>query len=183
MFKVIKNGSVLCMEDYARYVRLQTNGVYVLCSENEADGVIANDEIHALDSVQLVEFIGTVELTDVRTELEQTIADARQNLISPPTRDAPWSADVRYAAGDTVEGGYVALRYNRNKNPADYLGVYWVHDENEVVAWESIEDGTIIYAGGIVSYGGKTWRCVEQHIKSSVHKPKTGSSKWEEVAS
>ena len=139
------------MEDYARYVRLQTNGVYVLCSENEADGVIANDEIHALDSVQLVEFIGTVELTDVRTELEQMIADARQNLISPPARDAPWSADVRYAAGDTVEGGYVALRYNRNKNPADYLGVYWVHDENEVVAWESIEDGTIIYAGGIVS--------------------------------
>ncbi len=120
------------------------------------------------------------ELEEARTELAETIAAARDNLISPPEQGAPWNAETRYTAGDTVEGGYIALRYNRNKNPADYLGVYWEHDAAEIVAWDSIEDGTVIYEGGIVSYGGKNWICTAQHIKSTVYKPKAGSSKWSE---
>lgn len=57
------------------------------------------------------------------------------------------------------------------------------YDEAEIVAWDTIEDGTVIYAGGIVSYNGKTWQCTEQHIKSTVYKPKAGSAKWTEIQS
>lgn len=120
------------------------------------------------------------ELEEVKTELAETIAAARNNLISPPEQGAAWNAETRYTAGDTVEGGYIALRYNRNKNPADHLGVYWEHDTAEIVAWDSIEDGTVIEVDTIVTYNGKTWRCTEQHIKSTVYKPKAGSSKWSE---
>lgn len=183
MFKVIKDGSTLCTEDYAKYARLQSNGVYAICSEEEADSVIANDEIHPLSTVQLVEFAGAAELAETQGEFESLLSDTRNNLVSIPVQGAEWSTEMRYIAGDTVEGGYIALKYNRNKNPADYLGVYWAYDEAEIVAWDTIEDGTVIYAGGIVSYGGKTWRCVEQHIKSTVYKPKAGSTKWAEVAS
>ena len=47
-------------------------------------------------------------------------------------------------------------------------------------AWGDIEDGTVIEVDTIVTYNGKTWQCTEQHIKSTVYKPKAGSSKWSE---
>lgn len=47
-------------------------------------------------------------------------------------------------------------------------------------AWGDIEDGTVIEVNTIVTYNGKTWQCTEQHIKSTVYKPKAGSSKWSE---
>lgn len=121
------------------------------------------------------------ELADARAEIEQILTDTRENLTPVPTQGAAWNAETRYIAGDTVEGGYVALKYSRNKNPADYLGVYWAYDEAEIVAWDTIEDGTIIYEGGMVTYNNKTWKCTAQHMKSSVYKPKSGSTKWEEV--
>lgn len=183
MFKVMKKGTLLCTEDYARYTRLQSNGIYAICSEDEADSVIANDEIHMLNTVQLVEFNGAAELAETKNEFESLLADTRNNLVSIPTQGAAWNAETRYIAGDTVEGGYVALKYNRNKPPEDNLGTYWAYDEAEIIAWDTIEDGTIIYEGGVVSYGGKTWKCIAQHFKSSVYKPKESSSKWEEVAS
>ena len=62
------------------------------------------------------------ELEEVKMELTDIIAAARNNLISPPEQGAAWNAETRYTAGDTVEGGYLAIRYNRNKNPADHLG-------------------------------------------------------------
>lgn len=120
------------------------------------------------------------ELEEARTELAETIAAARNNLISPPEQGAAWNAETRYTAGDTVEGGYIALRYNRNKNPADHLGTYWTLQTVTYPAWSDIEDGTVIEVGTVVTYGGKTWRCTEQHIKSTVYKPKAGSSKWSE---
>lgn len=123
------------------------------------------------------------ELEEVRTELAETIAAARNNLISPPEQGAAWNAETRYTAGDTVEGGYVALKYSRNKPPAANLGTYWTLQTVTYPAWGDIEDGTVIEADTIVTYNGKTWRCTEQHIKSTVYKPKAGSTKWTEVAS
>ena len=120
------------------------------------------------------------ELADAHAELEQLLADARASLTPTPTQGAAWNAETRYTAGDTVEGGYVAIRYNRNKNPADYLGTYWTLQTVTYHAWGDIEDGTVIEVDTIVTYNGKTWQCTEQHIKSTVYKPKAGSSKWSE---
>ena len=119
------------------------------------------------------------ELADAHAELEQLLANARASLTPTPTQGAPWDAETRYIAGDAVEG-YVALKYSRNKPPADYLGTYWTLQTVTYPTWSDIEDGTVIEVGTVVTYGGKTWRCTEQHIKSTVYKPKAGSSKWSE---
>ena len=103
-------------------------------------------------------------------------------LPPTPTQGAPWNAETRYIAGDTVEG-YVALKYSRNKPPAANLGTYWAVQTVTYPAWGDIEDGTVIEVDTIVTYNGKTWQCTEQHIKSTVYKPKAGSTKWAEVAS
>ena len=119
------------------------------------------------------------ELAEAHAELEQLLADARAGLTPTPTQGAPWDAETRYIAGDTVEG-YVALKYSRNKPPAANLGTYWAVQTVTYPAWGDIEDGTVIEADTIVTYNGKTWQCTEQHIKSTVYKPKAGSSKWSE---
>jgi hypothetical protein len=119
------------------------------------------------------------ELADAHAELEQLLADARASLTPTPTQGAPWDAETRYIAGDTVEG-YVALKYSRNKPPAANLGTYWAVQTVTYPAWGDIEDGTVIEVDTIVTYNGKTWQCTEQHIKSTVYKPKAGSSKWSE---
>lgn len=123
------------------------------------------------------------ELADTHAELEQLLADTRVNLTPTPTQGAPWDAETRYIAGDTVEGRYVALKYSRNKPPAANLGTYWAVQTVTYPAWGDIEDGTVIEVNTIVTYNGKTWQCTEQHIKSTVYKPKAGSTKWAEVAS
>lgn len=123
------------------------------------------------------------EIEAHETDLVEVLTAARAGLTPTPTQGAPWDAETRYIAGDTVEGGYVALRYSRGKNPTDHLGTYWTLQTVTYPAWSDIEDGTVIEADTIVTYNGKTWQCTEQHIKSTVYKPKAGSAKWTEVAS
>ena len=122
------------------------------------------------------------ELEAQSNEIVDILTAAREGLIPTPTQGAPWDAETRYIAGDTVEGGYVALKYSRNKPPAENLGTYWAVQTVTYPAWGDIEDGTVIEVGTVVTYGGKTWRCTEQHIKSTVYKPKAGSTKWSEYA-
>ena len=125
------------------------------------------------------------EIEAHETDLVEVLTAARAGLTPTPTQGAPWDAETRYITGDTVEGGYVALRYSRGKDPADTanLGVYWEIPQFSYPAWGDIEDGTVIEVNTIVTYNGKTWQCTEQHIKSTVYKPKAGSTKWTEIAS
>ena len=60
------------------------------------------------------------------------------------------------------------------------LASSWAVQTVTYPAWSDIEDGTVIEVDTIVTYNGKTWQCTEQHIKSTVYKPKAGSSKWSE---
>lgn len=119
------------------------------------------------------------ELEAQSNEIVDILTAARAGLIPTPTQGAPWDAETRYIAGDTVEG-YVALKYSRNKPPAENLGTYWAVQTVTYPAWGDIEDGTVIEVDTIVTYNGKMWQCTEQHIKSTVYKPKAGSSKWSE---
>ena len=190
MYRIKKGGAILSTEDGAVYVRLQENGVYITCPEHEAQGIVVNGgNIYALngrgglpglEAVTVEEFSGAALIAEAHSELDGLIAAARQSLISPPSQGAPWDAETRYIAGDTVEGGYVALKYSRNKPPAANLGTYWAVQTVTYPAWDDIEDGTVIEVDTIVTYNGKTWQCTEQHIKSTVYKPKAGSSKWSE---
>ena len=189
MYRIKKGGAILSTEDGAVYVRLQENGVYITCPEHEAQGIVVNGgNIYALngrgglpglEAVTVEEFSGAALIAEAHSELDGLIAAARQSLISPPPQGAPWDAETRYIAGDTVEG-YVALKYSRNKPPAANLGTYWAVQTVTYPAWGDIEDGTVIEVNTIVTYNGKTWQCTEQHIKSTVYKPKAGSTKWSE---
>ena len=146
-------------------------------ANRHAEAVSRREERRAAEAAA---HAAAAELEEARTELAETITAARNNLISPPEQGAAWNAETRYTAGDTVEGGYIALRYSRGKNPTDHLGTYWTLQTVTYPAWSDIEDGTVIEVDTIVTYNGKTWQCTEQHIKSTVYKPKAGSSKWSE---
>ena len=121
------------------------------------------------------------EIEAHETDLVEVLTAARAGLTPTPTQGAPWDAETRYIAGDTVEG-YVALRYSRNKPPAENLGTYWAVQTVTYPAWGDIEDGTVITEDTIVTHEGKSWRCISQHIKSAVYRPKIDSSKWSEYA-
>lgn len=189
MYRIKKGGAILSTEDGAVYVRLQENGVYITCPEHEAQGIVVNGgNVYALngrgglpglEAVTVEEFSGAALIAEAHSELDGLIAAARQSLISPPSQGAPWDAETRYITGDTVEG-YIALKYSRNKPPAENLGTYWAVQTVTYPAWGDIEDGAVIEVDTIVTYNGKTWKCTEQHIKSTVYKPKAGSSKWNE---
>lgn len=183
MYRIFKDNTLISTVDELVYLKPNRNDILIRAEAAEATSLLVNDEEMPLSDLEIKWIDGAAELAEAQNEFESLLADTRNNLVSIPTQGAAWSADTRYIAGDTVEGGYIALKYNRNKKPADYLGTYWEYDEAETIPWESIEDGTVIYEGGVVRYGGKTWRCTAQHFKSSVYKPKENSSKWEEFES
>ena len=93
-------------------------------------------------------------------EMEEILTAARAGLTPVPTQGAAWDPEMRYIKGDKVEGGYVALKYNKGKNPQTYLGTYWEIPVVTYPAWEDIEDGTVIEEGKIVTYNSKTWKCI-----------------------
>lgn len=120
----------------------------------------------------------------LKSDLNEVLIAAREGLVSIPTPGDAWSADLRYIAGDTatVDGiSYTALRYSKGKNPPDSPDYWAVTPEPSYPAWDSIEDGTVIMEGEIVTYNGATWQCTSQHIKSNVYKPKSSSSKWVQI--
>ena len=123
-------------------------------------------------------------IQEMKSDLNDVLTAARDGLVPAPTPGDAWSADLRYIAGDTatVDGiSYTALRYSKGKNPPDSPNHWEVTQAPSHPAWDSIEDGTVIMEGEIVTYDGATWQCTSQHIKSTVYKPKVGSSKWEKV--
>jgi len=69
MYEITKNGTRLSLEDKARYTKHQKNGVDILCSFEEADGIaILNDYIEPLDGVDVREFNGPARMSAVIAE-------------------------------------------------------------------------------------------------------------------
>lgn len=118
----------------------------------------------------------------LETDLAAVLADARAGLAPIPTPGAEWSPTTRYTTGDTAMHGsvlYTAAKYSRGKSPADNPDCWASPSAPTYQVWGDITDGTVIAEGTIVTHGGATWVCTSQHIKSTVYKPKAGSSKWE----
>jgi len=84
MYEINKNNTRLSIEDKVRYVRLQSNGIYVLCDESDAQGIVVNNEHiyhlagrHALPDAETVtthEFSGAQALQDA-AEVAQAYVD------------------------------------------------------------------------------------------------------------
>ena len=112
MYRLInQNGAILSTEDKARYVRMQSNGVIVLCPENEAQGVVVNNDypvnldgrppLPGVDTtVQLTEFNGPARLAAVIAEgaaLAQASADVPSATVGLLAEGFPaWEAGKRY---------------------------------------------------------------------------------------
>ena len=100
-----------------------------------------------------------------------------------PVPGAAWSSLITYLRDEIVERGgkqYAALRYSKNKPPEENPELWeLVSEETPVPAWADLTDGEVVLEGVTVSHDGKIWVCISQHIKSTVYKPKDGSSKWE----
>ena len=194
MYRVILHGAQIALEDKLAFVRKQTNGFFVRCSEEDAQGIVVGDSaiyhlygkpsLDGVETVYVEEFSGRSRLAAIAADLNEVLIAAREGLVSIPTPGDAWSAELRYIAGDTatVDGiSYTALRYSKGKNPPDSPDYWEVTPEPSYPAWDSIEDGTVIKEGEIVTYNGATWQCTSQHIKSTVYKPKAGSSKWVQI--
>lgn len=129
--------------------------------------------------------LAEVEAKNAETE-ESIISGIRENLVSLPVEGEEWNSRKSYITGDVVTfdgASYTAIHFSRGKSPASYPDKWTpTPTEAEIGAWADIADGTVIVEGTTVTYDGKTWVCTQQHIKSTVYKPKAISTKWEEVA-
>lgn len=194
MYRVILQGAQIALEDKLAFVRKQGNGFLVRCSEEDAQGIVVDDNtvyhlygkpsLPGADTVYVEEFSGRSRLAAIAADLNEVLIAAREGLVPIPTPGDAWSADLRYIAGDTatVDGiSYTALKYSKGKNPPDSPNHWEITQTQAYPEWDSIEDGTVIMEGEIVTYNGATWQCTSQHIKSIVYKPKAGSSKWQQI--
>ena len=114
---------------------------------------------------------------------ETVLTETRSGLLKAPINGEPWDKTLNYVNETCTDGGvtYKSLRYNKDKRPSENPD-FWevVPDTAPVTAWSDIADGSVITEGTVVSQDGKIWVCISQHFKSTVYKPKAGSSKWEE---
>ena len=79
MYEIYKNGVLLSREDKARYVKLQANGIYCLCAESEAMGIVVNNDyichldgkpaLFGMDTVTMREVDDSAMLTDALNAL------------------------------------------------------------------------------------------------------------------
>lgn len=121
---------------------------------------------------------------EVEDNAESLLHDVRNNLTSAPVDGEQWDEKKAYISGDTVtEDGtsYTAIKFSRGKRPSENPERWTLTPTAEIPTWESLEDGSVVLAGTQVTYGGFTWVCTDQHIKSAVYKPKAVSTKWEKV--
>lgn len=44
-------------------------------------------------------------------------------------------------------------------------------ESEQIPAWSSISDGTMLYADGLAFYDTQVWRCLRTHTKSSENAP------------
>lgn len=87
MYKIIDtNNNLLSLEDKVRYVKMQPNGVIVLCSGSEAQGVVVNndyavnldgrDPIPGIDTTVKIEEFSGVEMISELEAYHQAITEA-----------------------------------------------------------------------------------------------------------
>ena len=108
MYEIKKNGKHLSYEDVIRYVKLQSNGIYCLCSDDEAAGIVVNNgyichlagraELPDVETVSFDEINGANKINRMNT----AGAEAMQSLNAEPPVSAgvftygEWQPDTQY---------------------------------------------------------------------------------------
>ena len=127
-----------------------------------------------------------IALKEQAKSFEQTLKEVREGLVPLPVAGENWRNTANYITGDTVvylSATYTALKYNKDKSP-DVNPDFWEVAETvpSAIAWSDISDGSVITEGTQVTQDGFVWICIMQHLKSTVYKPKDGSTRWTKVS-
>lgn len=155
-----------------------------MATRQEAITLLQNTKNHMDTFKTAVLSLADADMTDESLPgVSEALIAARENLTSLPVPGEAWDAEKRYIAGDTVTANgilYTALKYSKGKDPTSNPQ-HWEAETGAITypEWSSIEDGTVVEAGTIVADRGSIWICTDQHFKSTVYRPKEGSSKWE----
>ena len=92
MYEIYKDGVRISIEDKARFVKLQSNGTYCLCTENEAQGVVVGNDyichlegkpaLPGVETVTIEEFDGATYIEGVYTAADERILELEyENLL------------------------------------------------------------------------------------------------------
>ena len=65
MYKIMKIGVMVGLGDKPSYIRMQENGSYGFCSEQDAQGVVVDNKPYHLNGMDTLEGIDTVTMEDV----------------------------------------------------------------------------------------------------------------------
>lgn len=89
MYRILKDGTIVSLEDKARYIKLQSNGVLVLCDEDEAHGIVINNDyaatlegrpqIPGTETVTMQEFDGAQALAEAQAALNELGVNTDEN--------------------------------------------------------------------------------------------------------
>ena len=72
MYRIIKNGEVLSLEENLKYTKHQRNGCDVLCGRDEADGLVIGDSyVEPLKGLVIVKFDAAEQLAMMETALNE----------------------------------------------------------------------------------------------------------------
>ena len=129
----------------------------------------------------------------LKAELSEAERELRDLGISvTPDPGAEYDPAKRYLTGDMMtfkSVKYKALRYLKNQSPEEYPELWEIVPNTKIYPlWTDIPDGTVIYGDDSdgkeaweVEDKGEYWHCTVQHMKSTVYRPKEGSSRWKKV--
>lgn len=120
MYEIIKNGAVISVEDKAGYVKMQSNGIPVLCSEDEAHGIVVDNKyichlegkppIAGAETVTISEFNGAKRLDNV---LAEGVRLAQASTEPPSATVGVLSSGIaEWAPGHTYEKQYSLFVYD-----------------------------------------------------------------------
>ena len=119
---------------------------------------------------------------EILSEQQQELRDL--GISVTPTPGALYDPEMRYLRDDTcisrVDGKtYKALRYLKDQSPEDFPQ-FWEEVPSTAVylAWVDDPEMFQFYEGDLRTHEGFLWESQTQHLKSSVTRPRDGSSHW-----
>ena len=201
MYEIRKDGGVIALTEKPNYIRRHADGFYILCEEEDAQGVAVDGTVYRLmghtgldelKEVQLIEKdtgavlqssseavgIAFVTMTE-RGDIDGVTAGEHAELFSP------WAYPVAYTAGQIRERSgklYKCLQAHTSQadwKPEDSPSL-WVGTSNpaeEWPEWSQPVGSTDAYAKGAkVSHNGKHWT---SDVDANVWEP--GAYGWTEA--
>ena len=151
MFRIFENGTEIGVADKLNFIKKADNGCFVLCTEEDAQGIAFNGEAFTLGTNGGIENVREVQFCEVSTAVEVQGAHSRAN---------------RYEQNYQAQYDYYKAGNSKVKYRHDSTGTavwYWCRsaDYHNSVAFCFVHtDGTNNHGSALFSYGLAPGFCV-----------------------